>query len=105
MAGKLTNAMPLTMAPVPITPIVCRDVIVSPSKVSISFSRGLEVRSRISSSHDVHAAVDVLRCTRQPSCIGRGKECAGEADVHDVDQLANRRALRGIRQEQIKVLE
>ena len=44
-------------------------------------------------------------CTGQPARVRRGKECAGEADVHDVDQLADRRALRGFGQEQIEVLE
>src|SRR4030095_13633176 len=91
-------AMPLPMVPAPMTPIFCIDVIWNVPQYP-SCSR------RPVSSHDVHAAVDVLRCTGQPACVGRGKKCAGGADVHDVDQLANRRALCGLGQEQIEVLE
>ncbi len=55
--------------------------------------------------HDVDAAVDVQRFAGQPACVGRGEEGAGEADVHDVDQFAQRRPLGGLVEQQVEVLQ
>ena len=41
----------------------------------------------------------------QAARVGRREERAGEADVHDVDELADRRALRGLVQQQVEILE
>ena len=53
----------------------------------------------------LHAAVDVQRLAGQPPRVRRREERAGEADVHDVDQFADRRALRGLVEQQVEVLE
>ena len=46
-----------------------------------------------------------LRRAGQPAGVGCGQERAGESDVHDVDQLADRRALRRFVQHQFEILE
>src|SRR6476646_7316664 len=61
--------------------------------------------SRDSSRHDVHAAVDVQRFTRQPPRIGSREKRASESDVHDVDQLAKRRSLRRLGEQKVEILE
>jgi immune inhibitor A len=58
-----------------------------------------------SSGHDVHAAVDVQRLARHPPCVRRREKRAGVAHVHDVDQLADRGALRGLVEEQVEILQ
>src|SRR4029079_18254905 len=56
-------------------------------------------------AHDVHAAVDVDGLAGETPCVGRSEVGAGEADVVDVDQLADRLAARGFVQQQVEVLE
>src|SRR5205814_997891 len=73
-------------------------------------SRAAKSDSRVgngmrSSGHDVHAAVHVQRLSGKAARIGRGEERAGEADVGDVHQLAERRALRGGIEHEIEVLQ
>src|SRR5512135_1069800 len=57
------------------------------------------------SGHDVDAAVDVHRLAGDAARVRRGEERDREADVHDVDQLADRRALHGLVQQQVEVPE
>src|SRR5262249_9712349 len=57
------------------------------------------------SGHDVHAAVDVDRAARDPTRVRCRKIRAGEADVGDVHQLAERRPLGRLVQEQLEILE
>src|SRR6185436_5915528 len=61
--------------------------------------------SLAASRHYVDAAVDKQRFAREATRI-RGREVrAREADVHDVDQLANRRFARRLGEQQIEVFE
>src|SRR5262245_41970248 len=57
------------------------------------------------SGDDVDAAVDIERLARKPPRVRGGEVRAGEAHVHDVDQLANRRALRRFVEQQVEILE
>src|SRR6185503_10081152 len=57
------------------------------------------------SSHDVHAAVDVERLAGEAARVRRGEVGADEANVVDLDQLADRCAARGLVEEQVEVLQ
>ncbi len=48
-----------------------------------------------SSTHDVRAAIDVEGLASEPARVRGGEEGAGKADVHDVDQFAQRRTFGG----------
>ena len=56
-------------------------------------------------SGHIEAAIDIQWFTRNPPRVGRGEKRAGEADVHDVDQLAERRALGSLVEGQVEVIE
>src|SRR5512135_1708639 len=55
--------------------------------------------------HDVDAAVDVHRLAGDAARVRRCEERDREANVHDVDQLADRRPLHGLVQQQVEVPE
>src|SRR5688500_7183875 len=61
--------------------------------------------SPCASAHDIQAAVDVERAAGDAARIGRREVGNGVADVGDVDQLAQRRALRSLVQQQVEILE
>src|SRR5215471_14041363 len=63
------------------------------------------VRRHRSSRHDVYATIDINRSARKPAGVRRGEVGAGETNVQDVDQLSDRRSLRGLVEQQIEVLE
>ena len=56
------------------------------------------------SRHDVDATVDEERLACHPARVGRRKVSAGEADIHDVDQLADRRSLHCLVEHEVEIL-
>src|SRR5258705_13866414 len=59
----------------------------------------------ILSGNDVDAAVDIDGATGDAMSEGRGEVGARPTDVHDVDQLAERRLVRRLVQQVLEILE
>src|SRR5207247_8528725 len=57
------------------------------------------------SRHDVDAAVDIHGGAGEAPRVRRGQIRAGEADVHDVHEIAERGALAGFVEQQVEVPE
>src|SRR5215203_2477756 len=63
------------------------------------------MRSPSGSGDDVGAPVDIDGAARDTPREWRGEIGAGEADIHDVGQLAERRMRRRLDEQEIEVLE
>ena len=55
--------------------------------------------------HDIRAAVDIQGFTGETTGVGRGEKGAGKADIHDVDKLADRRAIDCLVDHQVEILQ
>ncbi|BCG05467.1 hypothetical protein PPGU19_100350 (plasmid) [Paraburkholderia sp. PGU19] len=61
--------------------------------------------SEARSGHDVDAPFDIERFARNPPRVAAGQKRADVVDVLDVDQLAERRTLGSLVEEQVEVFE
>src|SRR4051812_17209981 len=59
----------------------------------------------VRSGDDIRPSVDINGTARDAAGKRRGQIRASEADIHDVDQLAHRRLLRGLVQQQLEILQ
>src|SRR3954451_23208927 len=60
---------------------------------------------RLRSGDNICPSVDIDGTAGDPAGKWRRQIRAGEADIHDVDQLANRSLLRSLVQQQLEVLQ
>src|SRR3954453_11693095 len=60
---------------------------------------------RLRSGDDICPSIDIDGATRDPAGKWRRQIRAGEADIHDIDQLADRSLLRSLVQQQLEILQ